>query len=501
MLARMKTLSIDSRDKIRRIRNVLRDAGYTERDVQQALDVDELPRYRQRRQTLPCYRWRTRGLEPLKIFVRLFLLRQAIDLDEIRRLVSATQLEDWVDVGLLHVNGCDVTASVELYPYRNLMLAADWPDDDHAGLNQVMGIAASSRTLAQATIRRHSQATLDLGAGCGVLALLAAAHSDNLVATDSNPRALRMTQLNAQLNGVPDIECLEGNLFEPVGGRQFDLIVCNPPFVVAPQQVYVHSHSGMPVDRFCETIVRTAPPFVREGGYCQLLCNWVQLAGEDWRRRLQSWFDGSGCDAWILHSHSEEAEDYAVNRISNLALNATQSEKLFRAWTDYYQKERIEAVGFGLITMRRSSRSSNWFRCESWPEMIGPCGDAIERGFFARDFLEDHDDHDLLETCVRRAPNLLWRQDHDVSDLASAVHSSLHFTSGLAYTANMDSAIVKFVSESTGDRPLSDYLKETAKASGEDPNQFAPRFLKVVRRLIELGFLLPVNRFTNQSES
>jgi len=132
--------------------------------------------------------------------------------------------------------------------------------------------------------------------------------------------------------------------------------------------------------------------------------------------------------------------------------------------------------------------------------MIGPCGDAIEHGFVARDFLEDNDDRDLLETCVRRAPNLQWRQDHDICDLGSAAHSSLHFTTGLAYTANMDSAIVKFVSRCADDRPLSDYLKETATTSGEDPNQFAPRFLKVVRRLIELGFLLPVQRSTNQPE-
>jgi predicted RNA methylase len=497
----MKTLSIDSPDKIRRIRNVLRDAGYTERSVQQVLDVDGLPTYRQRRETLPCYRWRIRGSEPLKIFVRLFLLRQAIDLDEVRRLVAPTQLGDWVDVGLLDINGCDVTASVELYPYRNLMLAADWPDGDHADLHQVMGIAASSRTLAQATIRRHSRATLDLGTGCGVLSLLAAAHSDNVVAADSNPRALRMTQLNAQLNGVPDIECVEGNLFEPVLGRQFDLIVCNPPFVVAPEQIYLHSHSGRPLDGLCETVVRTSPGVLREGGYCQVLCNWIQRGGEDWRERLKSWFDGSGCDAWVLHSHSEDAASYALNRVSNLGLNNAHAEERFRAWKDYYRREQIEAVGFGLITMRRSNRSSHWFKCESWPEMIGPCGDVIEGGFAARDFLEDHDDRDLLETCVRRAPNLLSKQDHDVSDPGSVVHSSLHFTSGLAYITNMDPAIVKFVTQCAGDRPLSDYLKETAATSGEDLNQFAPRFLKVVRRLIDLGFLLPVKRSTNQPEA
>ena len=482
----------DASREISRIQRVLKRAGYTEERIKQLLEVAELPTYRQRSQSAQLYCWRVRGRSPLEILVRLFFLRQAVSLDEVRRGIEPTQPEDWGAAGLLDVNGGHVTAVAELCPHGSLVLAADWADDAQSDLHQVMGIAASSRTLAQATIRRQLTATLDLGTGCGILSVLAAAHSDHVVAVDSNPRALCMAKLNAQLNGLTDIEFLEGNLFGPVRGRQFDLIVCNPPFIIAPQQIYLHSHSGMPLDRFSETIVRTAPAFMREGGYCQHLCNWVQLVGEDWRARLQSWFDGSGCDAWILHSHSEEIADYAFNRISNLAPGAERLEKQFNEWMGYYERERVEAIGFGLITMRRSNKSSNWFRCESWPEMTGPCGDAIERGFVSRDFLETHDERALLEARLRHAPNLRWRQDHDIPDLGSAVHSSLHFTTGLAYTAKMDSAIVKFVSRCAGDRPLSVYLKETAATSGEDLVQFTPRFLQVVRRLIELGFLVPV---------
>jgi hypothetical protein len=246
------------------------------------------------------------------------------------------------------------------------------------------------------------------------------------------------------------------------------------------------------LDRFCETIVRTAPAFIRDGGYCQILCNWVQRTGDDWRARLASWFDNSGCDVWVLHSHSEDAAEYAFNRISNLTSDQERVEELFGAWMEYYKRERVEAVGFGLITLRRSNRKSHWIKWGSWPAMTGPCGDAIERGFAARDFLEDHDDDQLLATRVGCAPNVRWRQERDLSDLGSLSHSSLHFINGLAYTANVDSAVVEFVSRCAGDRPLSFFLKETAASSGEDAIQFAPRFLKLVRRLIELGFLIPV---------
>jgi Methyltransferase small domain len=476
------------------IREKLLTSGYTESRILKILDVEKLPGDRLRRQNIPLYRSSDCNQSALSVFVRLFLLGEIISVDDVRSAILPTDIKDWAGAGLLKLQNRSVAATVELWPCENLNVAADWPDEAEADLNQVMGIAASSRTLAQATVRRHSKATLDLGAGSGILSLLAAAHSEHVVALDSNPRAIALSQLNARLNDVANIEFLEGNLFEPVSDKRFDLIVCNPPFVIAPERIYLHSHSGMPLDRFCEAVVRTAPDFLTEGGYFQMVCNWVQPVGENWQTRLASWSDRSGCDAWILHSHSEAVAEYASNRIANLPLSAEQRQKRFDSWMRYYNSEQIEAIGFGLITMHRSSKKSNWFRCDPWPEMIGACGDAIERGFAARDFLEAHDDHELLETHVRRAPNLEWRPEHDIADLALSGRSTLQLRSGLAYSTDADPAIVSFVSRCAGDRPLAEHLNEVAAASGEDPTHFAPRFLAVVRRLLERGFLVSARR-------
>ncbi len=409
-------------------------------------------------------------------------------MDPLRDAIGHREIKHQTNVAALCARNGDIASSIEMQTYRDLIFASDCTDEN-SDLYQVMGIAASTRTLAQATVRRRVKAALDLGTGCGVLALLAAAHSDQVVAVDSNPRALSMARFNAENNNISGIEFLEGNLFEPVRGRQFDLIVCNPPFIVSPEQIYMHSHNDLPLDRFCETIVRSAPAFMTEGGYCQLLCNWVQFSGDDWRGRLASWFEGSGCDVWVLHSHSEDAADYALNRISKLTQDPEQSEKKFDAWTEYYRLENVEAIGFGLINMRRSTKKANWFCCDDWPEMIGECGDAIERGFNARDFLQSHSDDDaLLNARVRRAPNLEW---DDIPKAGASRESSVRFTSGLAYAATMDSSIVRFVSRCAGDGPLLVQLQEAAATASVTPAQFAPRFLKTVRRLIERGILLP----------
>jgi hypothetical protein len=81
--------------------------------------------------------------------------------------------------------------------------------------------------------------------------------------------------------------------------------------------------------------------------------------------------------------------------------------KKFNQWMAYYTQEQIEAIGFGLITMRRTSRQSNWFRCERLPEVPDACGNAIAQKFGLTDFLETHrDDRALLD--ARPATHRTW---------------------------------------------------------------------------------------------
>ena len=197
-------LFLTSTDTVHRIREVLERAGYTESDIRQLLDVAEIPPFRHRGQALPLHLWRTRGGSLLEILVRLFLLHQSVSVGDARRAVAPMSLEDYVEAGLCSVKGEEVQAAFELFPYQEFILAADWPGDATEP-NPVMGVAASSRTLAQMTIRHHATRTLDLGTGCGVLGFLAAPHSEHVWGVDRNPRAALMTQFNAQLNNIPTL--------------------------------------------------------------------------------------------------------------------------------------------------------------------------------------------------------------------------------------------------------------------------------------------------------
>jgi SAM-dependent methyltransferase len=79
---------------------------------------------------------------------------------------------------------------------------------------------------------------LDIGAGCGVQGLLGVPAPAEAALVDIEPRAVRYCALNAELCGRTDaVRCLLGDMYEPVAGERFDLIVSLPPYVPVPSGV------------------------------------------------------------------------------------------------------------------------------------------------------------------------------------------------------------------------------------------------------------------------
>ncbi|MCZ7569703.1 MAG: methyltransferase [Ardenticatenaceae bacterium] len=76
-----------------------------------------------------------------------------------------------------------------------------------------------------------SARVLDLGTGSGIGSVFAARWSGRVVAVDINPEAVRCARINALLNRVEErVEVRDGDLFAPVRGERFDMVLFNPPY-------------------------------------------------------------------------------------------------------------------------------------------------------------------------------------------------------------------------------------------------------------------------------
>jgi HemK-related putative methylase len=85
--------------------------------------------------------------------------------------------------------------------------------------------------LSRPDLLRPASRVLDLGTGSGAGAVAAARAGCAVVAVDINPEAVRCARINALLNQFESrIDAREGDLFGPVAGERFDVVLFNPPY-------------------------------------------------------------------------------------------------------------------------------------------------------------------------------------------------------------------------------------------------------------------------------
>jgi SAM-dependent methyltransferase len=478
-----------------RARDVFARAGYTQKGVEERLAASDL--FWTNPIETPASLRRTREGTPLDTLIRLFFLGEPVEEDAARRALHPMPAATWEGAGLLAFCDGDAAPLVKIIPHRGLLLAADMPKLVRAGARDdfVLGVSRSSELLAHTMIPRPAGRVLDLGTGCGVLALLASRLSERVHATDKNPRAVAFAELNARLNGVANVTCATGSLFEPVAEHRFDLIVSNPPYVISPRLRYLFCDSGKRGDEFCRELLRLSAGFLEEGGYCQVTTNWAHRQGQPWTEPLEGWFEGLGCDALVWGAQTEDASAYAMNWIQQTEPDQrARLPELYDEWMRYYDAEGIDAVTYGLVTLRRSGGHSNWARFVKVPKgSPAPAGEHVLRRFQLQDYLESlPNDGALLDETFRLAPDARVEQHYAAGERGFSVASTrLHLARDSYYTMEADPTVATLILSYRGRRRLRDVLAEMATAMTVDFDHLVPGGLAIARRLIEHGYLIP----------
>ena len=270
------------------------------------------------------------------------------------------------------------------------------------GASHVVGIGGASTTLASWTPRPWAARTLDLGTGSGVQALHLAAHSTHRVVSDLSSRALAFATFTCGLNGV-DIDVRHGSLFEPVADEGFDLVVCNPPFVITPRDAGLdtldYRDGGAVGDGIVAEVISRVGDHLNPGGIAQLLGNWELQAGETWSARVDGWLP-PGLDAWVVQREEQDVADYALTwtRDAGHPVGTPEFHRWYSAWLQDFAARGIERVGFGVVTLQRPSEDRDVWRVleDVRGAVAAPMGPAVLTGLRARSWLAMHDDADVL---------------------------------------------------------------------------------------------------------
>lgn len=161
---------------------------------------------------------------------------------------------------------------------------------------------------------------LDLCTGSGCLAILAAMvfpHA-SVDAVDLSPAALEVARENIALHNMGDrVNAIESDLFDALAGKQYDIIITNPPYVNEssmkalppeylhePRMALAGGDDGM---RLIERIMAQAPAFLSEEGLLILeLGNEKPYFDQAFPDLSPTWLETSAGDEQVFLMHQTD---------------------------------------------------------------------------------------------------------------------------------------------------------------------------------------------------
>jgi len=472
------------------LRAVFVDAGYNESELQARLGTAAPPAP----QEVQALLYATREVSAQNALVRLFLIGVTLARDAATEALPKGFVDLALQTGLLAEEEERLAANVVIVPVGKLLFVSDafrMLGGDERSEFVVPAKNSAADFLRRLTLREPVGSVLDLGCGCGVHALLAAEHSDNVVATDISATAAAYTRFNARLNNIKNIDVLVGDLFEPVAGQSFDLILCNPPFIIGPTSDFTYRDNPLELDDFCRVLAHEGAKHLNDDGHLQMLSEWVETADQLARERVGEWVQGLGCDAWVLRGTPKTPARYVAGRLTDLAGADYKPATSYEDWLAYFEDRGVVAINPGMLVLRRR-KADNWFHMLTVPgEPIDDSGTAVRGRIAACDFLELCEDNEsLLDATLRIPADIELEQRYTRSDEGwESQRVALQITAGLSLETEIDLPILAFLNQVDGSRSVRDCINTFCELAAAEPEELTRQLLPAIRLLIGNGIL------------
>ncbi len=307
----------------------------------------------------PMAKWHARRIrEPGAYALRMFMFWDPVTDDEARAALGPDlSLERVLATGLLRRHEGGVASTYTVGAANGTIYVCD---DLRFGGDAVMGLGPTTVGLVKASRpRAHIGSALDLGCGAGVIALLFAPSCDRVVATDINPRAIEIARVNAAINDVSNVEFRIGDLFAPLAGETFDLVVSQPPFIAQdnPDRTATFLYGGPRGDEFPMRVLRELPPFLAPGGQAVVGVEWPIAQGDPplERRIRQAVGDSKDLSVLVVQSTDTDLDLHCMSytRFEHPALDEAY-ERATIARREHFERQHIESLRYAYTVVLRS---------------------------------------------------------------------------------------------------------------------------------------------------
>lgn len=471
--------------------------GYTVNGVN-ALFGDAAYRALEAENAAPARRVLRQTHSPLARLVECLMFAMPTPVDQLPDVV-----EPLCELGIIELDDQTAIAQYDVRPYGEAgFVVSDFGEvttGQKLPTDYVLGVGQASTTLAQVSVRRPAQSLLDLGTGCGVQAIHAASHAEQLTLTDISSRALHVARLSLALNGVPSsrYETCVGDLFEPVAGRRFDQIVTNPPFVITPRHADVPVHQyrdgGRGGDDLVGELFAQVENHLLPGGVAQMLANW-EVHGDRWHDRLEQWLAPTGLEAWVVQRDLLDPAAYASLWIRDGGvLRGEEFDALSDAWLDDFDSRGVTAIGIGVVLLRLPAEPRPeplWRRFEFLTGSLGAgLGEHVANALDTHDWLASLTSEQLLECHLNVAPDVT-QESYYTPGQGDPNVIILRQNSGFHRSVQVGSHTAAAVGACDGDLTLGQIIHALSVLSGDDESVVADEVVPAVQELTFCGFLM-----------
>jgi methylase of polypeptide subunit release factors len=487
-------IRIGSVAEFARVREFLHAVGFDERSVLATLKLSDLGALRE----ADSKSIDRRAISPALLdVIELLVLGETLSVDRLIANCGDAVVHDFAALGLIRnapPHDGVVVCPVWVYPVDGFYMTSDRQTGlDEKTARDKSEVVFPAHDLGALQMLRLLPATnggdgLDLCGGSGVGGLHLARDGLRAVTADITRRSTYFAEFNARLNAI-NVEAVCGDLYEPVPGRNFDVICCHPPWLPSTGDAMIFRDGGDIGEAVVQRVFAGMPDHLRVGGTGIVVALGRDGSDAAYEQRARLWLGERGCDCDMILGISKiiPLEDMIQSMYRlHLKGDAEQAERLAAR----YREHGTEKFVYGATIVRRTGTNVGEPPLRLRMSAAANIED-FDRVFTFRHFRRGPHFTDWLAAArPRLCPELEATVRFVVRDGAMKPTSAILATNRpLAATVNPEPWIAGLVQRLEGTETVEQTFDAATRVSQMPPDFTLPAFVDLVGQMIERGIL------------